>query len=54
MHIKNNPEKLPTTKVLEHIPSRFSMSAVLSFKDIRNMHGVNIGQGCMKKFFVNF
>ena len=30
---KNNSEKSSTTKVSEYIPSGFSMSAILSFKD---------------------
>ena len=30
---KNNPEKSSTTKVSKHIPSGFSMSTILSFKD---------------------
>ena len=29
---KNNPEKISTTKVSEHIPSVFSMSTISSFK----------------------
>ena len=33
---KKNSEKSCTTKVTEYIPSGFSMSTVLSFKDIEN------------------
>ena len=47
---KSNPEKLSTTKVVEHIPSDFSMSAILSLKNIWHMHDVYIGRGCMKNF----
>ena len=35
---KNNPEKSSTRKVVEHIPSSFSMSTILLFKDIENKH----------------
>ena len=31
---KNNPHKLSTTKVSEHIPSGFSVSTISSFKSI--------------------
>ena len=31
---KNNPNKLSTTKVSEHIPSGFSVSTISSFKGI--------------------
>ena len=31
---KNNPNKLSTTKVNEHIPSGFSVSTISSFKSI--------------------
>ena len=37
---KNNPENSFTTKVSEHIPSGFLMSTILSFKSIKNKHGV--------------
>ena len=33
---KNNPERCSTRKVGEHIPSDFSMSAILSFECIKN------------------
>ena len=33
---KNNPERWSTRKVGEHIPSDFSMSAILSFECIEN------------------
>ena len=34
---KNNPENSPTTKVNEHIPSGFSMSAISFFRSIENL-----------------
>ena len=37
---KKNPENSFTTKVSEHIPSRISMSTILSFKRIENKHDV--------------
>ena len=47
---KNNPENSSTTKVSEHIPSRFSMSTILSFRSIENNHDVYRGKDYMKKF----
>ena len=47
---KNNAKKSSTIKVGEYIPSGFSMSAILSFKDIENKHDVYRGKNCMKKF----
>ena len=44
---KNNPENLSTTKVSEHVPSGFSMSAISSFKYVENKHDVYRGS---KKF----
>ena len=46
---KDNPEKSSTTKVSEYIPSGFSMSTILSFKDIENEHDVFRGKDHMKK-----
>ena len=37
---KNNPGKSSTTKVSEHIPSGFPMSAISSFRNIENKHDV--------------
>ena len=48
---KHNPQNSFTTKVSEHIRSGFSMSTILSFKNIENRHDVNRGKDCMKKFF---
>ena len=39
-----------TTKLGEHTPSGFPISTILSFKDIKNKHGIYRGQYCMKKF----
>ena len=47
---KNNPENSSTTKVDEHIPSGFSMSAISSFRSIENRHDVCRGKDSMKKF----
>ena len=47
---KNNPEKLFTTKVSEHIPSGFSMPTISSFKNIENKHDVYTGKDAMEKF----
>ena len=37
---KNNPENSSTTKVSEHTPSGFSVSAISSFTSIENNHDV--------------
>ena len=47
---RNNPENLSTSKVSEHIPSGFSMSAISSFRSIENKHRMYRGKDCMKKF----
>ena len=47
---QNNPENSSTTIVREHIPSGFSMSTILSFKNIENKHDVYRGKDCKKKF----
>ena len=41
---KNNPDKSSTTKVNEYIPSGFSISTTLSFKDIENKRSVFRGE----------
>ena len=46
---KKNPGKSSMTKVSEHIPSGFSMSAISS-KDIKNKHDLYRGKDCMKTF----
>ena len=47
---KDNPEKSSTTKVGEHVPCRYSMSAVWVFDNIENKDDVYRGKNCMKKF----
>ena len=47
---KNNPENSSTTKVIEHIPSRFLMSTISSFTSIENKYDVYRGKDYMKKF----
>ena len=37
-------------KVSETIPSGFSISTILSFKEIENKHDIYRGEDCMKKF----
>ena len=34
----NNPEKSSTTKIGNHIPSRYLMSTIWAFNDIENKH----------------
>ena len=48
---KNNPENSSTSKLIEHIPSGFSMSTISSFKNIENKHNVYRGKDCMKMFY---
>ena len=45
---KNNPKDWPITKVGEHIPSGFAMSAILSFKTMENK--LNLYKHSMKKW----
>ena len=47
---KNNHENSSTTKVIEHIPSDFSMSTISWFRSIENKHDVYRGKDCLKKF----
>ena len=47
---KNNPENSSTTKISEHIPSGFSISAISSTKSIENNHDIYRRKDCMKKF----
>ena len=37
-------------KISKHIPSRFSMSTISSFRSIENKYDVYRGKDCMKKF----
>ena len=45
---KNNPENLSVTKISEHIPQVFSMSAISLFKSIENKYEYE--KVSMKKF----
>ena len=47
---KNNPEKLSTTKATEQITFSFSISAISSFKRIKNNHDAYRGEDCRRKF----
>ena len=47
---KNNPENSSTTKVGKHIPSGFSMCAIMSFKSIENKHDIYKSKDFVKKF----
>ena len=42
---------MSTTKVNEHIPSGFSMSAISLFGSIQNKHDVYRVKDCMKKIY---
>ena len=47
---KNNPENSSATKISKHIPSRFTMSTISSFRSTENRHDVYRGKDFMKKF----
>ena len=47
---KNNAKNSSTTKVCQHIPSDFSMSPTLSFKNKENKYDAYRGKDCMKNF----
>ena len=47
---KNNHENSSTTKVIEHIPSDFSMSTISWLRSIENKPDVYRGKDCLKKF----
>ena len=47
---KSNPKKSSTTKVIEHIPSGFSLFTISSFKGIENKHDTYGVKNFMKKF----
>ena len=46
----NNPENSSTTKIGEHIPCRYSISAIWAFDSIENKHTLYRGEDCMKTF----
>ena len=45
---KNNPEKPCTTKLCEHIPCSYSMSAIWTFDGVENKHDLYRYEYCMK------
>ena len=45
----NNPENFSTTKIVEHIPCRYSMSTVWAFDHVENKHTICCRKDCMKK-----
>ena len=45
----NNPEKSSTTKIVEHIPCEYSMSAIWGFDHIENKRTLYCGKDCIKK-----
>ena len=47
---KNNPEKLSTIKVGEHVPYKYSMSTIWTFDGKENKHAIHRDEDCMKKF----
>ena len=46
----NNPEKLSTMKIDEHIPCVYSMSTIWVFDHIENKHALYRRRDCMKNF----
>lgn len=46
----NNPGKLSTTKVDEHVHCGYSRPKIWRFFGIENQHDVCKGEDCMKKF----
>lgn len=50
---KNNSENLSASKRSEHISSGFSISRILSFRDIQNKYDVYRGKKCIKKSFAD-
>ena len=46
----NNLEKSSATKIGEHIPCGYSMSAIWGFGYIKDKHTLYRGKDCMKKF----
>ena len=51
---KNNLEKSSMAKVSEHVPSKFLISTISSFKGIENIHDVYRGKDYMKTFCESF
>ena len=46
----NNPEKLWTMKIGEHIPCEYSVSTIWGFDYAESKHTLYHGKDCMKKF----
>ena len=46
----NNPEKLWTMKIGEHIPCEYSVSTIWGFDYVESKHTLYHGKDCMKKF----
>ena len=46
----NNPENSSTTKIVEHIPSGYSVSTIWAFDNIENKRSLYRGEDCMKNF----
>ena len=47
---ENNPENSCSTKIGEHIPCRYSVSAIWAFDKIEKKHILYRGEDCVKKF----
>ena len=43
-------KKSSTTKVGEHIPSKYSMSMIWTFYGMENKHNIYRGENCMKNY----
>ena len=48
--VRNDPEKLSTSKIGEHIPCGYLLSTTWMFHGLENKHDVYKGEDCMKKF----
>ena len=48
---KHNSENLFATKIVEHVPSGFSIPTVSLFKRIENKQYLYMDKDCMKKFY---
>ena len=50
MDLKRIPGNSSIAKVSKHIPSGFSISAISSFRSVKNKHDVCRGKDCRKSF----
>ena len=48
---QHNLGKSSTTKVVQHIPCRYSVSTIWTFDGIQNKYNVYRGKDCTKKFW---